>query len=169
MSEPDRDRFRANIGRLLKEGVRRNLAYTLLRKDGATFDAEISSAIIRDAAGNPEALMAVYRDMTERRQAAETLRTNAVEFFTAAGIQAHLLPQESPHLPGFDIAGRCYPAEAAAGDHFDFLKRPDGSLLIVLGDVSGHGLGPALVAADFCAGFGRCLKSPVNWPRWPRR
>jgi anti-anti-sigma regulatory factor len=54
-------------------------------------------------------------------------------------------------VEGFDIAGRCYSAKAAAGDHFDFLWRPDGSLLIVLGDVSGHGLGPAIVAAGFCA------------------
>jgi PAS domain S-box-containing protein len=46
----------------------------LLRKDGTTFDAEVSSAVIRDAMGNPEALMAVYRDISERKRAEEVIR-----------------------------------------------------------------------------------------------
>jgi anti-anti-sigma regulatory factor len=64
----------------------------------------------------------------------------------------------------FDIAGRCYSAKAAAGDLFDFLRRPDGSLLIVLGDVSGHGLGPAIVAADFCARLRTLSDIPCDLP-----
>ena len=72
--ESERDKFRASIGRLIEEGVHRNVEYTLLRKDGTTFDAEVSSAVISDAAGKPEALMAVYRDITERKQADEAMR-----------------------------------------------------------------------------------------------
>lgn len=147
----DRDRFRANIGHLLQEGVRRNISYRGLRSDGTTFDAEISSAVIRDAAGNPEALMGMYRDVTERKQAEARLRVKDAESIAAAEIQTHLLPQEAPQVPGFDIAGRCYPAETAAGDHFDYLRLSDGTLLLVMGDVSGHGIGPAILAADFCA------------------
>ena len=56
-------------------------------------------------------------------------------------------------MPGFSIEGRCYPAEFAAGDHFDYLRLPDGSLLVVLGDVSGHGVGPAIITAAFHAQF----------------
>ncbi len=149
--EGDRDRFWANTRRLIEEGVRRNDQYTGLRRDGTTFDAEISSAVIRDAAGEPKALMGVYRDISERKQAEARLRAKDAELFAAAEIQAHLLPQESPQVAGFEIAGRCYPAEVAAGDDFDYLWLPDGSLLVVLGDVSGHGLGPAIVAADFRA------------------
>ncbi len=149
--ESDRDRLKESFTRLLEDRVHRNVKYKLLRTDGTKFDAEFSSAVIADAAGTPEALMAVYRDITDRKQAEEKLRANDAELSAAAEIQAHLLPQEPPRLPGFDIAGRCYPAEAAAGDDFDYLWLHDGSLLIVLGDVSGHGLGPALVAADFCA------------------
>ncbi|MCU0873646.1 MAG: PAS domain S-box protein, partial [Pirellulaceae bacterium] len=73
--EPERDRFRASIGRLIEEEVHRNVEYTLLRKDGTTFDAEVSSAVIRDATGNPAALMAVYRDITDRKRAEEELAT----------------------------------------------------------------------------------------------
>jgi PAS domain S-box-containing protein len=149
--EEDRDRSRADIRRLIEEGVRRGDRYRMNRKDGTTFDAETSSAIIRDAAGNPIALMGICRDITERNRAEEELHAKDAEFLAAARIQVHLLPQEAPHLPGFDIAGYCYPAEIAAGDHFDYLWLADGSLLIVLGDVSGHGIASAIVAADFCA------------------
>ena len=165
--EADRDRFQANTRCLLDKGIRRNDQYTGCRKDGTPFDAEVSAAVIRDAAGNPEALMGVYRDITDRKKAEAALRTADAELLAAARIQTYLLPHEAPQVEGFDIAGRCYSAKAAAGDHFDFLRCPDGSLLVVLGDVSGHGLGPALVAADFWPGCGRCPESRVTCPRWP--
>jgi PAS domain S-box-containing protein len=92
-----------------------------------------------------------HQHIADRKIAEERLRAKDAELLAAAEIQAHLLPQETPQISGFDIAGRCYPAEIAAGDHFDYLGLADGSLLMVLGDVSGHGLGPAIVAADFCA------------------
>ncbi len=71
--EGDRERFWANTRRLIEEGLRRNDQYRGLRTDGTTFAAEISSAVIRDASGNPEALMGVYRDITERKLAEEKL------------------------------------------------------------------------------------------------
>lgn len=71
----DRDRFRANTRRLIDEGVRHNDQYKALRKDGTTFFAEISSAVIRNGAGQPEALMGVYRDITERKQAQAKIRS----------------------------------------------------------------------------------------------
>jgi sigma-B regulation protein RsbU (phosphoserine phosphatase) len=83
----------------------------------------------------------------ERREVQEALRRREAQLIAAAEIQEFLLPDESITLPGFSIAGRCFPAEFAAGDHFDYLWLPDGSLLVVLGDVSGHGVGPAIVTA----------------------
>lgn len=162
--EGQRERFRASIATLIEEGVHRNVEYTLLRKDGTTFDAEMSSAVMRDADGKPAALMAVYRDVTERKRADEKLRANEAKLLAAAEIQTFLLPQDSPRIPGFDIAGRCYPAEVAAGDDFDYLWLPDGSLLVVLGDVSGHGIGPAIVAADFCARLRTLSESLCDLP-----
>ncbi len=54
-------------------------------------------------------------------------------------------------LPGFDIAGALYPAEFAAGDHFDFLTMPDQCIGIVVADVAGHGVGPAILMASIHA------------------
>jgi serine phosphatase RsbU (regulator of sigma subunit) len=62
-------------------------------------------------------------------------------------VQQHLLPSESPNLPGFDIAGGCFPAEHCSGDFFDYIPLPGGRLAVVLADVSGHGFGPAIMAS----------------------
>ncbi len=66
----------------------------------------------------------------------------------ARDIQQNLLPASAPDVKGFDISGVCLPAESASGDFYDYLPAPDGTLAIVVGDVSGHGVGPALLAAE---------------------
>src|SRR6185369_11471674 len=53
-----------------------------------------------------------------------------------------------PVLEGFDIAGATYPAEATGGDYFDYLPMIGDRLGIVVGDVTGHGVGPALLMAE---------------------
>ena len=83
----------------------------------------------------------VALDATEHRQIERG-------FQAAKQIQEHLLPQAAPQLPGFDIAGICRPAEATGGDLFDYIPMSDGSLGIVVADVSNHGFGPALIMAE---------------------
>jgi PAS domain S-box-containing protein len=80
--QAERGKFRASIGRLIGEEIHRNVEYTFLRQDGTTFAAEVSSAVIRDATGNPEALMAAYRDISERKQAEEEIRQSHDELQT---------------------------------------------------------------------------------------
>jgi signal transduction histidine kinase len=58
---------------LIHQGVRRDDEYRLLCQDGTSFFAEGSGAVITNEAGEPEALMAVYRDITERKQAQQAL------------------------------------------------------------------------------------------------
>jgi serine phosphatase RsbU (regulator of sigma subunit) len=69
----------------------------------------------------------------------------------AREIQQHLFPAAPLPLPGFDISGGSYPAEATGGDYFDYIPMPDGSLAAVIGDISGHGFGPALLMAELRA------------------
>jgi len=65
----------------------------------------------------------------------------------AREIQFQLFPMQPPSVPGIDIAGATFPAEEVDGDYFDYLRLPDESLLIAIGDACGHGLGAALIAA----------------------
>ncbi|TVQ97794.1 MAG: stage II sporulation protein E [Desulfovibrionales bacterium] len=67
----------------------------------------------------------------------------------AREIQTTLLPAASPAVPGLDIAGKNIPCEAITGDYFDYFHTRDGEHLAVLvGDVSGHGVGSALIMAS---------------------
>ncbi len=92
--------------------------------------------------------VAFIRDITERKRAERELRENKEQFRVASEIQKSLFPKTSPELTGFDIAGVSHPAEAAGGDYFDFLRMREGHWGFVVGDVSGHGVGPALLMAE---------------------
>lgn len=65
----------------------------------------------------------------------------------ASEIQEGLMPKAPPELTGFDLFGWYRPAEHATGDFYDFVRTSDGRLAVVVGDVTGHGIGPALVTA----------------------
>jgi PAS domain S-box-containing protein len=89
------------------------------------------------------AVVANYRDITDRQE----IERQAHELRLARQIQENLFPAARPQLAGFDIGGVSYAADATGGDYFDFIPMPEGSLGVVVGDVSGHGFGPALVMA----------------------
>ncbi|HNW59501.1 MAG TPA: PP2C family protein-serine/threonine phosphatase [bacterium] len=71
----------------------------------------------------------------------------------AVEIQKSLLPQKSPKIDGYDIAGFSQPAELVGGDLFDYFELKDGTLGVSIGDVSGHGLPAALLMRDVVIGL----------------
>ena len=79
----------------------------------------------------------------------ESARRQTIEhdLEVAGRIQQGLLPQAPPRLHGFEVAAWNRPAVHAGGDFYDWITLPDGRVALVLADVSGHGLGPALLAA----------------------
>ena len=62
-------------------------------------------------------------------------------------VQESLFPTKSISAPPFDIHGTCVSATQAGGDYYDFFPMPDGKLMLLVGDVSGHGVGAAMVMA----------------------
>jgi serine phosphatase RsbU (regulator of sigma subunit) len=66
----------------------------------------------------------------------------------ARSIQQGLLPRDIPAPAGFDVAGEGRPCEDTSGDYYDVIPLADGRCAFVMGDVSGHGLGPALFMAS---------------------
>jgi phosphoserine phosphatase len=87
----------------------------------------------------------------------EEQRRVQAELETARSIQQQLLPARPPVLAGFDIAGWNRPAEQTGGDFYDFMPLPNGNLALTLADVTGHGIGPALIAAECRALLRACL------------
>jgi serine phosphatase RsbU (regulator of sigma subunit) len=73
---------------------------------------------------------------------------------TARSIQQSLLPRIRPTISGFQISGWNLPADATGGDYFDWKRLRDGRLVVTLADVTGHGIGPALLAS-LCRAYAR--------------
>ncbi|HEX9793792.1 MAG TPA: PP2C family protein-serine/threonine phosphatase [Planctomycetota bacterium] len=110
------------------------------RKTFSEADGELLEALARQAA------IAVHNAhlLAEARERARMGR----ELELAAEIQRDLLPRRAPRIPGLDVAGRCVPCEEMSGDFYDFILLADGRLGLCVADVSGHGVGPALLAAE---------------------
>jgi two-component system sensor histidine kinase UhpB len=70
----DHERFKANMGRALATGLMRNAEYTMIRKTGQRFAAELSAAVSMNADGRAMGLVMVARDITEHKRAEEELR-----------------------------------------------------------------------------------------------
>lgn len=64
-----------------------------------------------------------------------------------------------PNIEGFEIAGWNQPADQTGGDYYDWQVLRDGRLAVALGDVTGHGIGPALLAA-VCRAYARANFTP---------
>ena len=65
----------------------------------------------------------------------------------ARDIQTALLPKEVQAPPGWDIGAYYRPAADVGGDFYDIIYLPDGRQGLVVGDVTGHGIGAALLMA----------------------
>ena len=73
------------------------------------------------------------------------------ELQTAHDMQMGLLPQSSPDLPGFAVAGTCIPANSVGGDYYTYrwLDEAETKLGIVVADVSGKAMEAAVTAVRF--------------------
>lgn len=67
------------------------------------------------------------------------------ELSVARTIQQSLLPRGGMSLEGLEIHGLSVPCDETSGDYFDYIRRPNGRLGLVVGDVSGHGVPAAIV------------------------
>ncbi|MEZ6125423.1 MAG: SpoIIE family protein phosphatase [Planctomycetaceae bacterium] len=98
-----------------------------------------------------ETLARSVRFAIERRvrlSAEQELISVRSELQAAQSLQDRLYPESSPVVPGLDIASGIRSAGTGCGDYFDFVPLNDGCLMIVVGDVSGHGMGPAMVMVE---------------------
>ena len=90
----------------------------------------------------------------QRRAEAEKLeveRRAAYEIEIAKQVQSRLLPRSRPTLRTLECAGVCTQARQVGGDYYDFLSLGPGRVGVVIGDVSGKGIGAALLMANLQA------------------
>src|SRR5260370_5974098 len=121
--------------------------------DGVKTESAGQTALAQEVA---RLTTAIGREMAQRE------RLN-LELEIAREVQEHLFPQRLPPVPGLDYCGQCRPAREVGGDYYDFLELPGGRLGIAVGDVSGKGVGAALMMASLEASI-RALASVVQDP-----
>ncbi len=63
----------------------------------------------------------------------------------ARRIQQHLLPPVPRDVEGIQLSLRYVAADKASGDTYDFVPLRDGRIAVMIGDVTGHGVGAALL------------------------
>jgi serine phosphatase RsbU (regulator of sigma subunit) len=87
---------------------------------------------------------AVYRYSVEQSERQGALEQ---EFKSAQELQQVLIPETLPSLDGYAVTSAYRPAQQVGGDFFQLIAQPDGSALLVLGDVSGKGLKAAMTVS----------------------
>jgi sigma-B regulation protein RsbU (phosphoserine phosphatase) len=78
-------------------------------------------------------------------------QSHEAELAQAHEIQRHLLPRETPQIPGFQISCAWQPAKSVSGDYFDVLPLGERRLGLCIADVSGKGITAALLMANLQA------------------
>ena len=114
------------------------------KRTGELFHAEQTITPVSDEAGRITHFVSVMRDVTGLKKAQE----REIEMRLARVVQQKLYPVRAPEIEGFDLAGAAVPADHTCGDYYDFIRFAGGRVGIAIGDVSGHGFGPALLMAE---------------------
>lgn len=69
------------------------------------------------------------------------------EMQVARRVQSALLPKSLPQVPGWDFAAYWQPARMVGGDYYDFIPGAEGSLGLLIADVTDKGMPAALFMA----------------------
>ena len=92
----------------------------------------------------------------------EMERRMADDLEQAAEIQRSFLPAKAPEVAGADLAGYNAACRTVGGDYFDFFQYPNGRVAMVLGDVSGKGMGASLMMMGLQARVQVLADEPQN-------
>lgn len=167
-----RDAHRLGLKLFLNTGIgpqlNQLLEYVAIRRDGSEFPVEFSVAPLK--LGNAYIFSGFIHEITARKAAEQKILEAQVklaiaqsEIKIAQRIQASLSPSTPIKSGHFEITGYCLPADQVGGDYFDYFFRNEECLDIVIADVSGHSIGPALFMVETRS----AIRSQVSRPGTP--
>ena len=91
-------------------------------------------------------------ELRERLLEAENVRKGR-ELEAARALQLSMLPREVPRVAGLDVAVTMTTASEVGGDYYDFRAGADGSLIVAVGDATGHGVAAGIMVTAVKALF----------------
>ena len=135
-------------------------------RDGQGGEAEVYLDLVAEPIRSPEgkirAVTLLAKDATDSVRARRAKDARSAELhgqWLAARdllttMQDAMLPEGLPVPPGANLAARYLLADSASGgDWFDAVALADGRVILVVGDVVGHGVGAAVVMGELRAIF----------------
>lgn len=106
---------------------------------------ELSARVAPTGSDELRALAGGFNQMAAALERADRARRAGLR--RAANIQSRLLPDLAQAHAGCEIAALFRPTDSVGGDLYDVIDLPDGSMLLAILDVSGHGVAAALHTA----------------------
>ncbi|MEQ1635299.1 MAG: PAS domain S-box protein [Methylococcales bacterium] len=152
-----RSAFRQGLHTFLQTGIasilNKQTEQIILRRDGTEFPAEVSVSPLK--LGNAYIFSGFIHDISGRKAAEQQIRQAQVnlaiaqnEIRIAQQIQSSLFPSAPIRTEHIELTGFCLPANKIGGDYYDYFYRNETQLDIVIADVSGHSIGPALFMVE---------------------
>lgn len=152
-----RNDHRRGMERFLRTGdgpmLNRLVEQVAIRRDQTEFPVELSISPMK--VGNAFSFSAFIHDISSRKAAEREIRQGQVklaiarnEINIARQIQASLSPSAPIETEYFEVMGFCLPADQVGGDYFDYFYRDGHRLDMIIADVSGHSIGPALFMVE---------------------
>ncbi|MEU6973996.1 SpoIIE family protein phosphatase [Kitasatospora aureofaciens] len=152
----DREGLEGELLQLVGRGERMDRTVRIVLPGGEVRHVRVVAEAQTDAHGDPVELQVLFQDLTAAKQYEQQLLEHqetvlahqgllAAERDLAARLQNTLLPvsQRVLHLAGLVIDVAYQPVQEGlnlGGDWYSAVELPDGSVLLVVGDVAGHGL-----------------------------
>lgn len=115
----------------------------ILNKNEGVFDAH--DEFIGQALAAQAAVVLHRAKVTE--QIIESERIGR-EISVARDVQMGTLPKDMPEIEGYEFGGAFSPTDQTGGDLYDFIPLGSNRLFMLMGDATGHGIGPALSATQ---------------------
>ncbi|MDD5274775.1 MAG: SpoIIE family protein phosphatase [Methylovulum sp.] len=144
------------------------IEHVAVRRDGAEFPIELSVSPLKQ--NNTYSFSGFIHDISSRKATEATIREAQVslaiahnEIKIAQRIQASLSPALPIQSDALEVVGFCLPANQVGGDYFDYFFQNNDCLNMIIADVSGHSIGPALFMVEARSAI-RTLASNANTP-----
>jgi sigma-B regulation protein RsbU (phosphoserine phosphatase) len=124
------------------QGVAKNMVIALRRERNA-FDPRTAPTLLwlTNLFGR------ATHNLVLAKQLAEAYELVDRELQAVSEIQRALLPVVLPDVPGLSLSAHYQTSKQAGGDYYDFFPQPDGTLGMLIADVSGHGTPAAVLMA----------------------
>jgi len=129
----------------------------ILNKNDGVFDEQ--DEFVATALAAQAAVVLHRAKMIQSMMATEKLDR---EITVARDVQMGTLPKEMPVIDGYGFAGAFSPTDQTGGDLYDLVPLSDKRLFLLMGDATGHGIGPALSATQVRAMLRVALRLNAN-------